>query len=1757
MKNKFLHLIAIMCIYLVTTITLVQAFSITHDPSSVTVTDRSAEISWQTDDDSDSKVSYGESIGLGSGLVNDSLVKDHKIIIPYLDPQTTYFYSVSSTNGSGQTDVENNNGNMFSFTTEADITPPVLNLSFPAYHNARWIGFTGLTEPTSFIRAYVNSAPSNVGTLRYDYIASSDNEGNFIFPRIEIPLDVNVVDLYVTDSAGNTYTNTYTIEVDDIYPNVTLNITSPNQDFKYSINYLPEIAPSTTLSISGNATEPVNITVTVNNNSQHISSQGGFEFTIDLDETMLNNVVLSFVDKANNAVVAQNNIIVDPEPPVIVWTNIDELNPSYNSHVRLRGNATKKNVDIIVYVNNKTRAADSWSTSLLDMAIQFGGLFTGIIESDYHKKTSSYGDFDVDVFLTQDFAKEFVPIDPNQFPPTPNAPQTPPGQQPPVTAGSGIPMAWENNIKIVAVDRFGRSAVEEGTIMFTKCGIGGDWIVSTDEITPPIVTPELLRRGMAELSFSGDLSWAGPTGSIVEPTDMSLTIEKVELNEEERKRYAIDPDELVSSIDIFFDPAMSNSFYATIPLNKIDYTQKEFEQMKKDLNIEKDLTLMIPVEINIAYTYTLEDGRKVQRTQKQCMDIITLLDIEIPESAIPEWLLKDTIEFIDKIMDLIDKILEPLQQIIMTVFVTCLVSWVAYFISIAYEKVVCGSSGKAEGSCLEAMKKTMKVKSSLQWICDRIFCPSVPMINKYIKDTGVPRGITSKKAVVCDSAKADNAQYLSSLEGESSTPASEDVFNYLAQCDAGEGDINPAKCCGQRYMNDWDSACIGIANELDESRCVMALETGNQELGNTPACSNDLKGIFRKWALSGVCSAGQTSESNIDYVRGTGFSVCKVESLWYYCNVEEAGTQTDTGVDIKTAQATPNRECPGFIKPYSNGKNVYAVNPNDLARYSVEIRALITETNTLTTLNKAENGRCVSGGGIGNKEVGVKEDFTNCAVDSQGLIYTITGTPVGAEIYGSSVYPVVAAYASCKDTGQFSTETMRDDYLNYHKEFVVNPGQDLKTSMVCVCLPGISGNLQLWRSILAALRQCFEAILVTGEGSPGVCRDILSTYVCDVIFKAIRCFKQRFGGYDAGGNYNSGSIQGFFSLLSDSGNRVENDIKGRYGSTNMYNTLFNQNKLMTAACLWAFTGTFDYDLAGALGGLGTTSIGSKGFVYPASRRFVSANPLPPNMGKAAWVYHIGVGLAAGTDINYRLTLVCSDSTTCDPTQGFQSGMCDCFQKGPKSYDITPFLGGGYLGAGQLIGPNDGSVYVKVEGQPVRYDTVKLTWDPVGQVTGVESGEVIMPIELEGANPPKECGFDKASEIYRCEFDVGSSGVAYFIEGPTMTQPTFYLGDKLQFKAKIEKRSPGFTIDNPNVDADQQVVYYLQYSLSDSGRQVPEYTNKLVPIITDGVHDFILPEGGLVVSENLIMGYFSGGTFRLVDVSISALSRIQNAVLGATTDATINDDFYVKFSDVLNADDGLTQIKQKVKYCVSPMPSSSPGTPSSGTTPTPSPSPTPTPSPTPSPAPSPSTPDDSRCKALGTGWSCVDKTTNPYNTNNYVCQTGKCLGSYSNQPNIQCCAQKKVCQSPQYTCMAASCIGEEIYPSNCDPGLKCCGDTTPPCPTSTHECVSASCVDAISPSNCGSGLNCCPKYGTTGSVVAIDSITGNAVSSTGSSGLNSITGRSAADTCTDNPGFSCTSTIPASGCKGQINCASGQQCCPTTSSSPNIVPPDQC
>lgn len=89
--------------------------------SSVVVLDHTsttATIFWTTNTSSDSRVNYGTTTALGQTAYDSSTETTHLIILTGLDPGTTYYFEVRSTDTYG-TSIDNNSGAYYDFTTEA------------------------------------------------------------------------------------------------------------------------------------------------------------------------------------------------------------------------------------------------------------------------------------------------------------------------------------------------------------------------------------------------------------------------------------------------------------------------------------------------------------------------------------------------------------------------------------------------------------------------------------------------------------------------------------------------------------------------------------------------------------------------------------------------------------------------------------------------------------------------------------------------------------------------------------------------------------------------------------------------------------------------------------------------------------------------------------------------------------------------------------------------------------------------------------------------------------------------------------------------------------------------------------------------------------------------------------------------------------------------------------------------------------------------------------------------------------------------------------------------------------------------------------------------------------------------------------------------------------------------------------------------------------------------------------------------------
>jgi hypothetical protein len=83
-----------------------------------------ATVTWRTSKPADSLVQYGESVLLGRTAYTGALVTNHTVTISGLLANRNYYYQVVSRDAAGNTTVDDNHGNLYTFTTQTAPQPP-------------------------------------------------------------------------------------------------------------------------------------------------------------------------------------------------------------------------------------------------------------------------------------------------------------------------------------------------------------------------------------------------------------------------------------------------------------------------------------------------------------------------------------------------------------------------------------------------------------------------------------------------------------------------------------------------------------------------------------------------------------------------------------------------------------------------------------------------------------------------------------------------------------------------------------------------------------------------------------------------------------------------------------------------------------------------------------------------------------------------------------------------------------------------------------------------------------------------------------------------------------------------------------------------------------------------------------------------------------------------------------------------------------------------------------------------------------------------------------------------------------------------------------------------------------------------------------------------------------------------------------------------------------------------------------------------
>ncbi len=318
-----------------------------------------AKISWNTNINANSRVSYGLTHNLDSDVYGDNLLKNHELILNDLDENTKYYFKVIS---------NNKESNYFSFTTdEGAVIEPENEPSDDTNgdNGEKFLTLNSFEEVTNNINFNV-SGKSLIGSKIYIFVNDLDEpqiqkvleKTNFNY---EVKLNSavtnngvrgrNLIKVVSWDNENNKNEET-------IY--VTLDIVPP----KLQINDLPKLTNKNSIDIIGTGEIGASVDFYLDNVSQHGINEltkENFNHSFNLGRTGEFKIKVVATDGASNENTFKHTITVDREAPEIEFEN--EFTETHFSIYRIVGK-TKPNSKVTVINLAEYSSCDSVSVEL-------------------------------------------------------------------------------------------------------------------------------------------------------------------------------------------------------------------------------------------------------------------------------------------------------------------------------------------------------------------------------------------------------------------------------------------------------------------------------------------------------------------------------------------------------------------------------------------------------------------------------------------------------------------------------------------------------------------------------------------------------------------------------------------------------------------------------------------------------------------------------------------------------------------------------------------------------------------------------------------------------------------------------------------------------------------------------------------------------------------------------------------------------------------------------------------------------------------------------------------------------------------------------------------------------------------------------------------------------------------------------------------------------------------------------------------------
>ena len=101
----------------------------------------------------------------------------------------------------------------------------------------------------------------------------------------------------------------------------------------------------------------------------------------------------------------------------------------------------------------------------------------------------------------------------------------------------------------------------------------------------------------------------------------------------------------------------------------------------------------------------------------------------------------------------------------------------------------------------------------------------------------------------------------------------------------------------------------------------------------------------------------------------------------------------------------------------------------------------------------------------------------------------------------------------------FGQDSFLHTALNRKEEvLVLDPFKQHTAAMQCLFLTGINQRLQMFKNVMTSMSNCLVEVRESGRADTGVCKELFTQHVCDVVWQGVNFFVNPSCGTEETGN---------------------------------------------------------------------------------------------------------------------------------------------------------------------------------------------------------------------------------------------------------------------------------------------------------------------------------------------------------------------------------------------------------------------------------------------------------------------------------------------------------------------------------------------------------------------------------------------------------------------------------------------------------------